>query len=53
MDLAASPPPPVPPMVTALREVRELLHRAVRKQDLREVEAAIERINTALDRRGQ
>ena len=49
--MTASPPPPVPPLVKALRDVRELLHRAVRKQDLREVEVAIERINAELDRR--
>ena len=49
--MTASPPPSVPPLVKALRDVRELLHRAVREQDFREVEAAIERINAALDDR--
>jgi hypothetical protein len=48
--MTASPPPPVPPLVKALRDVREMLHRAVRKQNLREVEAAIERINYELNR---
>ena len=48
--MTASSPPPLPPRLTALREVREILHRAVREQDWREVEAAIERINRVLDR---
>lgn len=48
--MTASPPPPVAPLVQALRDVREILYRAVRKGgDVREVEAAIERINRALD----
>ena len=50
--MTASPPPPVPPLVQALRDVREMLYRAVRKGDMREIEAAIERINYALDRQG-
>ncbi len=49
--MTASPPPPVPPLVKALRDVREMLHRAVRKHAWREVEVAIERINSALDDR--
>lgn len=49
--MTASPRPPIPPLVRALRDVREILYRAVRKGgDVREVEAAIERINVALDR---
>lgn len=48
--MTASPPPPVPPLVQALRDVRETLYRARRKSDWREVEAAIERINSALDK---
>ena len=48
--MTASPPPPVPPLMRALRDVRETLERARRKQDLRKVEVAIERINRALDR---
>lgn len=48
--MTASPPPPVPPLVKALRDVRDMLHRTVRERDLREVEAAIERINAELDR---
>ena len=51
--MTALPPSPVPPLVKALRDVREMLHRAVRIQNLREVEAAIERINAELDRKGQ
>jgi hypothetical protein len=48
--MTASRPPPVPPLLKALREVREILNRAVRKSNWREVEAAIKRINAALDR---
>ncbi len=50
--MTASPPPPVPPLVRALLEVREILERARRTGDRREIEAAIERINVALDERG-
>ncbi len=50
--MTASPPPPVPPLVRALLEVREILERARRTGDRREIEAAIERINAALDERG-
>ena len=50
--MTASPPPPVPPLAKALRDVREMFHRAVRKQDMREVEAAIEWINSALVEHG-
>lgn len=49
--MTASPPPPVPPLVQALRDVREILYRARRKGgDEREIETAIERINYSLDR---
>lgn len=51
--MTASPPPPILPLVQALRDVREFLYRAVRKGDMREVETAIERINRALDRQEQ
>lgn len=50
--MTASPPPSVPPLVKALRDVREILERARRTGDRREIEAAIERINAALDRQG-
>jgi len=49
--MTASPPPLVPPLVRALREVREILERARRSGDRREIEMAIERINFALDER--
>ena len=38
--MTASPPPPVPPLVRALTEVREILERARRTGDRREIEAA-------------
>ncbi len=41
--MTASPPPPVPPLVRALMDVREILERARRNGDRREIEAAIER----------
>ncbi len=47
----ASPPAPVPPLVRALQDVREVLERARRTGDRREIEAAIERINAAFDER--
>jgi len=47
--VTASPLPLVPPLVRALREVREILERARRTGDRREIEAAIERINFELD----
>ena len=47
--VTASPPPPVPPLVKALRDVREILERARRTGDRRELETAIERINRVLD----
>ncbi len=50
--MTASPPRPVPPMARALMDVREILERARRTGDRREIEAAIERINAALDERG-
>lgn len=43
------PPPPVAPLVQALRDVGEMLERARRTGDRREIETAIERINQALD----
>jgi len=49
--VTASPPPADPPLVRALKEVREILERARRTGDRREIEAAIERINFELDRR--
>ncbi len=52
LHMTASPPPPVPRLVRALMEVREILERARRTDDRREIEAAIERINAALDERG-
>lgn len=52
--MTASPPPPVPPLVQALRDVREILYRARRKGgDVCEIETAIERINYALGRQDQ
>ena len=50
--MTASPPPPVPPLVRALTDVREILERARRSNNRREIEAAIEPINAALDQRG-
>ncbi len=47
--MTASPPPSVPPLVRALLDVREILERARRTGDRREIETAIERINSALD----
>ena len=47
--MTASPPRPAPPLVRALLDVREMLERARRTGDQREIEAAIERINAALD----
>ena len=47
--MTASPPRPVPPLVRALMDVREILERAHRTGDRREIEAAIERIKPALD----
>ncbi len=41
----------MPPLVRALLDVREILERARRNGDRREIEAAIERINAALDER--
>ena len=49
--MTALPPPPVPPLVRTLSDVREILERARRNGDRREIEAAIERINAALDQR--
>ena len=45
--------PAVPLMMKALRDVREFLHRAIRKQNLREVEVAIERMNAALEEKAK
>jgi hypothetical protein len=50
--MTATPPPPVPPLIRALLDVREILERARRTGDRRDIEAAIERINAALDERG-
>ncbi len=50
--MTASPPTPVSPLVRALSDVREILERARRTGDQREIEVAIERINAALDERG-
>ncbi len=47
--MTASPPTPVSPLLRALLDVREILERARRTGDRREIEAAIERINAALD----
>ncbi len=49
--MTASPPAPVSPLLRALLDVREILERARRTGDRREIEAAIERINAALDER--
>ncbi len=45
--MTASPPRPVPPLVRALLDVREILEHARRTGDRREIETAIERINAA------
>ncbi len=50
--MTASPPPPVPPLVRALMDVREILERARPTDDRCEIEAANERINAALDEWG-
>ncbi len=52
--MIASPRAPVSPLLRALMDVREILERARRTGarrtgDRREIEAAIERINAALD----
>ncbi len=47
--MTASPPAPVSPLLRALIDVREILERARRTGDRCEIEAAIERINAALD----
>ncbi len=47
--MTASPPPSLSPLVRALLDVREMLERARRTGDQRENEAAVERINAALD----
>ena len=47
--MTASPPAPVSALLRALLDVREILERARRTGDRREIEAAIERINSALD----
>ncbi len=47
--MTASPPAPVSPLLRALLDVREMLERARRTGDRREIETAIERINAALD----
>ncbi len=47
--MTATPPAPVSPLLRALIDVREILERARRTGDRREIEAAIERINAALD----
>ena len=44
--MTASPPLPDQPVIRALKEVREILERARRTRDVREIEVAIERINT-------
>jgi len=49
--MAASPPDPITPLIRALLDVREILERARRTGDGREIEAAIERINATLDER--
>ena len=51
--MTASRPPSVPPLARALLDVREILERARRTGDRREIEAAIERINAALDEQDQ
>ena len=50
--MTASPPPTVPRLVRALMDLREILERARRTGAPREIEAAIERINAALDGQG-
>ncbi len=50
--MTASPPPSVPPLKRALIDVREILERARRTGDKREIEQAIERINAVLDDAG-
>ena len=52
LHMTASAPPPVPRLVRALMDVREILERARRTGAPREIEAAIERINAALDGQG-
>ncbi len=47
--MTASPPAPVSPLLRALLDVRDILERARRTGNQREIEAAIERINAALD----
>ena len=47
--MTASPPAPLSPLLRALLDVREILERARRTGDRREIEAAIERINAELD----
>jgi len=47
--MTASPPPADPPLVRTLCEVREILERARRTGDRREIAQAIERINRELD----
>jgi hypothetical protein len=49
--MTASPWQPDPPIFHGMKDVRELLERARRAGDRREIEAAIERINVALDER--
>ena len=39
--MTASPPPSVPPLVRALLDVREILERARRTGDQREIETAL------------
>ncbi len=39
--MTASPPPPAPPLARALLDVREMLERARRNGDRREIEAAM------------
>ena len=48
--MTASLRPPDPPLIQCLRQVREMLYRAVRNGDVRDVEQAIERINAELAR---
>jgi len=38
--MTASPPGPIPPLIRALLEVREILERARRTGDQREIEAS-------------
>ena len=42
--MTASPPPPVSPLVRALLDVREILERARRTGDQREIETAVEAV---------